>query len=220
MPDMAVAGRTFRPRANWSHAWALTSGLVLSCVATAGVAVWVLADLGGWIYYLTPLGVRGYAAAHALLRPSGRIGHALGIVGFVMMLVPVAYSARKKWPRLHAFGSLRTWLEVHLFCGVFGPVLVTFHTAWKFNGLIAVAYWSMVAVVLSGFVGRYFYVRIPKTIRGAELTHDEILARATELRAELSLTALPDEVLRGLSNEFVERLPPDVRERVRARRSK
>ena len=40
---------------------------------------------------------------------------------------------------------------MHLFCGVVGPVLVTFHTSFKFNGLVSVAYWSMVIVMLSGF---------------------------------------------------------------------
>ena len=59
-------------------------------------------------------------------------------------------------------GSMPLWLEVHIFCGIVGPVLVTFHTSFKFNGIISVAYWSMMAVMLSGFVGRYLYVRIPK----------------------------------------------------------
>ena len=65
---------------------------------------------------------------------------------------------------------MKTWLEVHIFCGIVGPVLVTFHTSFKFNGIVSVAYWSMVAVVLSGFVGRYLYVRIPRSLRGIELT--------------------------------------------------
>ena len=68
--------------------------------------------------------------------------------------------------RLRDAGRMKTWLEVHVFCGIVGPVLVTFHTSFKFNGIVSVAYWSMVAVVLSGFVGRYLYVRIPRSIRG------------------------------------------------------
>jgi hypothetical protein len=80
---------------------------------------------------------------------------------------------------------MRGWLEFHIFCGIVGPVLVTFHTSFKFNGIISVAYWSMMAVMASGFVGRYLFVRIPKSIRGAELTHDEILARADALEHEL-----------------------------------
>ena len=67
---------------------------------------------------------------------------------------------------------------MHLFCGIVGPVLVTFHTSFKFNGIVSAAYWSMVIVVLSGFVGRYLYVRIPRSIRGNELTRAELDARA------------------------------------------
>ena len=112
-----------------------------------------------------------------------------------MMLVPVAYSLRKKWRRLSRVGSMKTWLDVHIFCGIVGPVLITLHSALKFNGLISVAYWSMMAVMLSGFVGRYLYVRVPRTIRGAELNYEEIVARAATLRAELESTGLPQPLL-------------------------
>ena len=80
----------------------------------------------------------------------------------------------------------KTWLEVHLFCGIVGPVLITFHTSFKFNGIVSAAYWSMVTVVLSGFIGRYLYVRIPRSIRGNELTRAELDARADELKDELA----------------------------------
>jgi hypothetical protein len=44
----------------------------------------------------------------------------------------------------------------------------------------------MVVVVLSGFVGRYLYVRIPRTLRGTELTRTELDSRAEALLGELS----------------------------------
>ncbi len=173
----------------------LVNVLVLCAVASVLVAVWVLAGLDGWDYYTTPLRVRGYHHAHALLKPSGPVAHAFGMCGVAMMLVPVAYSVRKKWKYLRRAGSLKIWLEVHIFCGVVGPVLVTFHTAMRFNGIISVAYWSMVLVVLSGFVGRYLYVRIPKSIRGTEMGYDEIVERATELKVRLVGSGLPVSVL-------------------------
>jgi hypothetical protein len=106
-----------------------------------------------------------------------------------MMLAPFLYMLRKRvrsasWP-----GSMKTWLEVHLFCGIAGPVLVTFHTSFKFNGIVAVAYWSMVTVAISGFVGRYLYVRIPRSLRGTELSRADLDRRADELWNELSTTA-------------------------------
>ena len=169
--------------------------LVLSGLAAAAFAAWVLIGLDGWSYYTTPTAVRGYTKAHQLLRPAGRAGHLFGVGGFLMMLVPVAYALRKRIRGLRDAGRMTTWLEVHVFCGIVGPVLVTFHTSFKFNGIVSVAYWSMVAVVLSGFVGRYLYVRIPRSIRGHELTQAELDARANELARELASAQLPDRML-------------------------
>jgi hypothetical protein len=73
-------------------------------------------------------------------------------------------------------------------------MLVTFHTAFKFNGIVSVAYWSMMLVMLSGFVGRYWYVRIPKTIRGVELTRDEIETRMATLAGHLGEVPLREDV--------------------------
>ena len=172
----------------------LTNALWFSGVATGVVAAWVLADQHGWSYYTTPLGVRGYHPVHRMLRPSGRIAHWLGVGGGLMTCFPLIYMVRKRVARLSRAGSLNAWLEVHIFCGLVGPVLVTFHTSFKFNGLISVAYWSMVIVALSGIVGRYLYVRIPRTLRGVELTHDQVAARADELKAHLAGAGLPESV--------------------------
>ena len=162
-----------------------TSGLAWSAVLSIGAVLWLLFPLGGFTYYLTPLAVRGYLPAHRLLRPSGPVGQTLGVVGGLLMLMPFLYMARKHVPWLRSLGSLKTWLEIHLFCGIFGPVLVTFHTTFKFNGIVSAAYWSMVTVVLSGFAGRYLYVRIPRSIRGTEMTRAELDARAADAQAVL-----------------------------------
>ena len=171
--------------------WSLFSVVALAAAATVAIAAWVLVDLRGWTYYSTSMGVRGYAPSHRVLKPSGSVAHPMGVIGLAMMIVPVLYALRKQWAPLSRAGSLRAWLEVHIFCGIVGPVLVTFHTAFKFNGLISVAYWSMLAVVVSGFVGRYLFVRMPRTIRGVELSHDEIRSRVEQLTARLA-EATPD----------------------------
>jgi hypothetical protein len=157
-------------------------------LVSAGLTVWVLVWLHGWTYYGTALGVRGYAASHKLLRPSGPFGQTFGVIGAVLMLVPFLYMLRKR-VRGKGVGTARGWLEVHLFCGIVGPVLVTFHTAFKFNGAVSAAYWAMAAVMLSGFVGRYLYVRIPRTIRGTELTRAELDTEVQTLHSGLVATA-------------------------------
>lgn len=175
--------------------WA-TSGLMWSAVVSTASVAWVWFGLGGQAYYATPLETRAYAAGHALLRPSGPIGQTLGMLGALAMLMPFLYMARKKLRWLKDVGSLRGWLELHLFCGVTGPVLVTLHTSFKFNGIISAAYWAMVTVMLSGFVGRYLFVRIPRSIRGTELSRGELDARADSLRVELAQSMPSMDLLR------------------------
>jgi hypothetical protein len=160
-------------------------------MASIAITAFVLVVLGGWRYYWAPQDVRAYTDLHPLLRPSGTVGNLLGIAGLSLMVVMHLYTLRKKLRWMNRLGSVTTWLEFHIFCGFLGPVLITLHTSFKFNGLVSVAYWSMLLVVLSGFVGRYLYLRIPRSIRGRELTDTELTARAAELKLRLGLADLP-----------------------------
>jgi hypothetical protein len=173
----------------------------------AAVAAVVLFWFGGWEYYRAPIGERGYLPAHRLLRPSGSVGLTLGILGAFAMLSTLPYAVRKRSRLLSRVGTTRGWLEVHIFFGVVGPLLITLHTSFKFNGLISAGYWLMMAVWASGFVGRYLYVRIPKSIRGTELTRDDIEARLEAVSAELRSARLPAAVQRELQT-FIEAVSP------------
>ncbi len=161
--------------------------LILAAVAAIAVLLTVLVGLDGLSYYRTPLRVRAYAPQHKLLRPSGPVGLALGIAGAALMFGgTAAYEARKRLQVLSNAGTMKAWLEMHIFCGLVGPALVTLHTSFKFNGIVSVAYWSMLSVLASGFVGRYLYARIPRTQRGVEMDRKAIEERAAELRRELA----------------------------------
>ena len=149
--------RAFRtaPRSRFEPAGALVHVLMLSGLSIAVLSFVMLVASGGWGYYTTPLDWRVHNQLHQTFKPSGRVGHSLGFAGLAMMTVPVLYSVRRRWKRAARFGSMKNWLELHIYCGIVGPGLVVFHTAGKFNGVISVAFWSMAMVVLSGFVGRY-----------------------------------------------------------------
>lgn len=161
----------------------LSTVLVLAgAICAAAIAV-VLVTFNGWEYYRTPLGRRGYAAEHQMLRPSGTIGLPLGIAGMTAMALTLPYAARKRWRPLARVGPTSRWLEFHILVGIVGPVLITLHTSFKFNGIISVGYWLMMTVWASGFVGRYLYVRIAKAERqaGGQNQHLERLRRIFEL---------------------------------------
>ncbi|MCK3685796.1 hypothetical protein [Maribellus sp. YY47] len=133
-------------------------------------------------YYLTPLHERPVHPRHEWLKPTGLIGHGIGIVGSAFMIIGVfGYMSRKRFRRLSRLGVLRNWLEFHIFLCTLGPILVLFHTSFKFGGLVAVSFWSMVAVVLSGVIGRFIYLQIPRTIEGRELSLNELNTMESEL---------------------------------------
>ena len=183
------------------------SGPRVSVLVLAGLAVTLLValtffGLGGLHYYVTPLALRGAQKAHRLLRPSGTAGLVFGIAGAGLMLLTLPYIIRKKIPSLVRRGSTQRWLDFHIFCGIVGPAFITLHTSFKFNGIISVAYWSMVLVVTSGFVGRYLYVRIPRSIRGVELSLDEIHERIDELKRRTDEAAAASRLSHAMDAEI------------------
>jgi hypothetical protein len=136
----------------------------------------------GISYYTLNIEERVYHPDHALLKPSGIIGHGMGIAGTLLIIIGVSsYMARKRYRFLLRIGLLKHWLEFHIFLCTLGPVLVLFHTAYKFGGLVAVSFWSMVAVFLSGIIGRFIYLQIPHTIEGRELSLTEVREMRTDI---------------------------------------
>src|SRR5438874_1834375 len=73
--------------------------------------------------------------------------------------------------------------------------------------IAVVIFAAFVLVVLSGFVGRYLFVRIPRSIRGHELTQAELDERALQLSRELSAAALPEKLLADIE-AFERRVAP------------
>jgi uncharacterized membrane protein len=140
----------------------------------------------GISYYSTSIEERFYHPDNSLLKPSGTLGHGFGIVGSLLIIIGVStYMARKRYRFLSRLGVLKHWLEFHIFLCTLGPVLVLFHTAYKFGGLVAVSFWSMVAVFLSGIAGRFIYLQIPRTIEGQELSQNDIRAMKTDIAVVL-----------------------------------
>jgi hypothetical protein len=149
-----------------------------------GISVTILFAINGYNYYTTPIEERFFSQDHISLKPSGAIGHGLGIIGTLLMIVGVGiYMIRKRYKRFFNLGYLKHWLEFHIFLCSVGPVLVLYHTAFKFGGLVSVSFWSMVLVVLSGVVGRFIYLQIPRTIEGRELSVQELI----EIKEKLAI---------------------------------
>jgi hypothetical protein len=149
------------------------------------LAIPLAATLHGLSYYVLGPGERLRSSLHAWLKPSAGLGLAFGIAGLCLFLFMWLYPVRKKLRLPHA-GSIATWLRVHVLVGITLPIVIAVHAGWRFEGLIGLGYASMVLVSLSGFVGRYLYVRIPRSQSGLELTRDQL---GNERRAILTRIA-------------------------------
>lgn len=144
-------------------------------VAITAWVTYYLADIG-WDYYHTPVEARWEHPDHDYFKASGLMGHGLGIVGTFLVLVGVVlYSAAKKWGFLDRWIRLKYLLEFHIFLCTLGPIMILFHTAFKFGGIVSWAFWSMLLVVISGVIGRYIYLQIPRSISGREMSQKAIL---------------------------------------------
>jgi hypothetical protein len=136
-------------------------------------------------YYATPVGLRARHPGYWTLKPGGSWGLRFGVAGLLLMTVMHAYSIRKRLSPLRRLGRLRAWLDLHILCGVIGPLFIVLHSSLKIGGLIAISFWSMVAVAVSGIFGRYLYLQIPRTRAGEEITLADAQRRLGELHQRL-----------------------------------
>lgn len=160
-------------------------------------------------YYSLSLEQRHSHIKYDLLKPTGLIGHGIGIIGSSFLIIGVfGYMARKRFRKLSRIGQLRYWLEFHIFLCTLGPVLILYHTTFKFGGIVSISFWSMVAVVISGVIGRFIYLQIPRTIQGRELSLGDLNNLETELFTELqNIHQVDYETINEMNRELEERAP-------------
>lgn len=167
------------------------------------LVVTVYVGAKGWSYYHLPLLDRPFNPDHKVLKPGGFWGHGLGVVGASCMIVGVVMYMMRKRLRWMKWGNLRTWLTVHIFLCVMGATLVTFHTAFKVGGLVAISFWCMVGVVLSGVLGRYVYVRIPRDLHGRSITSEQLLTQYHKIMDDIAEQLSPQHDALVLLNAIV-----------------
>jgi hypothetical protein len=117
---------------------------------------------------------------------SGFLGHSLGVIGFILILMTeILYSLRKRY-QFARWGKLEHWLSFHIITGIIGPYLVLLHTSWKFNGLAGILMLFTIIIVASGFIGRYFYTAIPRSTEGTILEAEQVSVQIKLIEQEIS----------------------------------
>jgi len=85
------------------------------------------------------------------------LGGAFGVMAALLLLPPLALSAAKRIPGLRGPHTAQV-LTAHVNCGVVATVLALIHTGHKFSSVLGLALMTtLLATVLSGYVGFYFY---------------------------------------------------------------
>jgi hypothetical protein len=170
---------TAQPDRERRHSFLLRAGYLLAALVVLALLVY------GFDYYCAAPAQRALSSKHAYLKPSGIIGLRLGMLGVAMFLLVYLYALRKHWMWLARIGNSRHWLNFHVLLGITAPIIITFHSSFKFHGIAGIAYWIMIAVALSGFVGRYIYSLIPRNLGAAEISRQELWSSIDKLTQKL-----------------------------------
>ncbi len=174
-----------------------------------------LASIGiyGANYYILPLDQRPYSDKHELLKPSGTIGLKLGILGTLLFFIIFLYALRKIIPWLGRWGTARHWMDFHVIAGLSAPIVIAYHASFKFQGIAGFAFWIMLAVALSGVVGRYLYAQIPRSLNAAELSLQDLQVDEQDLSGALLTQSVYSQeqlakALRVPSKEHIRKIGP------------
>jgi hypothetical protein len=116
------------------------------------------------------LGWLGFLVHRSPRFPGSGVGAVFGIAGAALMLVPLAYPIAKRIPFLHARitrrVSMQSLLTLHVYAGIFGPLLALIHTGHKYDSLLGIALTAvMLLVVVSGFAVRYLLTYVNQEIK-------------------------------------------------------
>jgi hypothetical protein len=136
-------------------------GLLL--LGTAAYLAW-----RGWSFYTLSLEERVEHPEFRQLRPTGFLGAGYGFVATALVFANLFYLVRRRFAGTAALGSLRVWLDVHVFTGLLAAVFVAFHSSFQLRTPIATATaGSLAMVVLTGMIGRLLHALVPRNDRSA-----------------------------------------------------
>jgi Fe-S-cluster-containing hydrogenase component 2 len=92
-----------------------------------------------------------------------------GVGGTGLMIIAAIYPVFRRIKAFRWLASNTMWFDFHLMAGCIGPMLICLHSSLQLDSWVSAAFWSMVIVVVSGFLGRYLYTQVPELSSGVEL---------------------------------------------------
>jgi len=147
-----------------ASSWPLVAALGVTLVAL------VVLTSYSWKYYNLPPEARLDSPLHRQLRSSGSVGH-------LLILLNLLYLVRRRLVNVSWLGSMRAWMDWHVFTGLLGPAFIVLHSAFTLRTWPAIASSAALAiVVVTGLFGRYLYRLVPRVSDGREEPREELAA--------------------------------------------
>lgn len=165
---------------------------VLLGVALVAVTLGLL--YRGWTFYGLSLEERVEHPEFRQLRPSGAWGNGYGWIAALLVVLNLSYLVRRRIGGAR-LGSMRTWLDIHVFTGLFAATLATFHSAFQLRTPITqISAASLGIVVVTGLIGRFLHALSPAGDRkrmNEALDHLEMVLPGHRRELACALDALP-----------------------------
>ncbi|MBK9032478.1 MAG: hypothetical protein IPL61_14405 [Myxococcales bacterium] len=140
----------------------------------------------GWSFYKLSLEDRVVHPDYRKLRPSGFIGNGYGFVAAALVLLNLSYLLRRRIASTR-LGSMRVWLDLHVFTGVLAALLAAFHSAFQLRTPIAkTSAASLAFVLVTGLIGRFLYALTPPDASRLRVALDGLEAAAPGARAQVA----------------------------------
>lgn len=160
--------------------------------------------------FVSFIAIVGYLAADGRPRPNGGTwyGYTLGTISALLIVWLMALGIRKR-AMTSGNWSLKAWTSAHVYLGASLLVLATLHTGFQFGWNVhTLAYALMTLVILSGFIGIYYYATVPRKMSDnrAHRTQKDMLDAIRALNRELREAAQP------LDQKYVEEVKRAIRQ--------
>lgn len=208
-PLLERAGVSFDPAARPPVRPQVEEGTGLVRALTAAFALALMALLWTTVmreYYALSDVERPTHRLHEWLRPGRGLGLALGIGAAGLIAVNLLYLVRRAPRTRLRFGSLRTWMTVHVVTGVLAVLFALVHGAMAPGaGIGGQAFWALAILMATGAVGRYLYAWVPRAANGRELELEEVRAQLRALETETEETTGFAKVATDEVEELVQR---------------
>ena len=120
-------------------------------------------------------------------------GYTLGVIGALIILWLSLLGIRKR-AITAGHWSLKSWTSAHVYLGLSLIVVATLHSGFQFGlNIHTLAYSLMIFVVISGIIGVFYYVLIPRRMSDnrSEMAQSDMLNEVSNLDTMLDNAAQP-----------------------------